>query len=334
MATPIWKDFEVTLGTGDYADFTIRTSTSATDTIYTGRSYKKPGATYCKVIINDICADYMKQVFPNLAATDGLQANTDYIKTFYVYEGSTQKASVQFLYDYSYDYELSDEVITYSMALPIDGIIDIRMPLLRTMRTGTCIMVYGEVESAYNLSFNLSFDVENDVSSTISGLGTYKRNSSPTDAGHGIVFEETSGWTYYLFKDTCAKYALYYVNEYGGWDFFVFQGGYKRTDKYKKLEMKRANNNATSDAREITNYANELTFALDLKTHLLTDYQASKMHHLLGSTNVYLYDLEEQRAYSAVIKDNQCEYKTYKNEGYKMVQYTVSVEIAKEMTRR
>ena len=125
MATPIWKDYEVTLGTGDYADFTIRTSTSATDTIYTGRSYKKPGATYCKVIINDICADYMKQVFPSLAATDGLQANTDYIKTFYVYEGSTQKASVQFLYDYSYDYELSDEVITYSMALPIDGIIDI-----------------------------------------------------------------------------------------------------------------------------------------------------------------------------------------------------------------
>ena len=331
--SPIWKDYEVTLGSGDYADYTIRTSTSTDDVIYSGTAWKKPGDTNVKIVINEICMDYMGQTLPDLD-TNGLQACSTYIKTFYVYVGSTQKASVDFLFDFSYNYALANSLSPYSMSEPVDGIIDVRMPLVHTMRMNSGTVVYYDEGNSFDDSFDLSFDVINEQPVSLSGYGNYVRKSTSADIGHAISFHETSGWTTYVYAETCARFALYYVNEYGGWDFFVFQGGYKRTDKYKKLEMKRANNNATSDAREITNYANELTFALDLKTHLLTDYQASKMHHLLGSTNVYLYDLEEQRAYSAVIKDNQCEYKTYKNEGYKMVQYTVSVEIAKEMTRR
>ena len=333
MATQIWKDYEVTLGSSDYVDYTIRTSTSADDTIYSGRAYKKPGETNVKVIINDICADYMGQTLPDLT-DDGLEPCDTYIKTFYVYAGSTQKAAVEFLFDYTFDYDLADGFFPYSMAAPIDGIIDIRMPLVRTMRIGSATMVVYEAENSFNNSFNNDFDIMETTPSAITGLGNYVRQSSPSDADKGITFQESSGWTAYRFKQTCARYALYYVNEFGGWDFLVMQGGFKRIDRYKRYQMKRKYDNSVDINRGTVDYANEETFAYELRTPYLTDDQASRMHHLLGSNQVYMYDLDSSFAYPVNIKDNSCEYKTYKNNGCKMVQYIINVEIAKDHTRR
>ena len=66
MATPIWKDYEVTLGTSASADYTIRTSTSTDDIIYSGTAFKKPGESNVKITINEVCVDYMGQEFPAL----------------------------------------------------------------------------------------------------------------------------------------------------------------------------------------------------------------------------------------------------------------------------
>ena len=335
MASYIWKDYEVTLGSGDSADYTIRTSTSTDDIIYSGTAWKKPGETNIKIIINDICADYLRQELPNLEAATGLQTCNTYMRTFYVYVGTTQKASVEFLYDYSYDDDAASTSFPHSLADPVDGIVDINMPLVRTLRLSTNIIHYFEVSNSFNTeSFNDDFDIMADSQTTISGIGNYVRQSSFGDIGMGITFEESSGWTTYRFADTCSRFALYYVNELGGWDFLVMQGGFKRIDKYKRYEMKRKYNNAVSTNRGRWQYANEETFAYELRTSLLTDDQASRMHHLLGSNMVYLYDLYTNICYPVVMTDNSCEYKTYKNNGLKMVQYIINVEIAKEQTRR
>ena len=333
MATQIWKDYEVTLGTSDYVDYTIRTSTTDASIIYSGRAYKKPGESNVKVIINEVCADYMMQTLPNITST-GLKSCDTYIKTFYVYAGSTQKASVEFLLDYSFNYALANSLNAYAMSEPIDGLIDVRMPLIHTMRSSTATLVYFDLGNSFDLSFNISFDIINEQSTSISGLGNYVRLSAAADAGHGVTFEEAAGYTTYAFADTCAKFALYYVNEYGGWDSLVMRGGFKRIDKYKRYEMKRKYNNAVVSNRGRFQYANEETFAFELRSPLLTDEQASRMHHLLGSNMVYMYDLEEGLMHPVVITDNSCEYKNYKNNGHKIVQYTISVEIAKEQTRR
>lgn len=333
MATPIWKDYEVTLGSGSYADYTIRTSTSTDDIIYSGTAWKKEEDANVKIIINEICMDYMGQTLPDLD-TNGLQACSTYIKTFYVYVGTTQKASVDFLFDFSYNYALANSLSPYSMSEPVDGIIDVRMPLVHTMRMNSGTVVYYDEGNSFDDSFDLSFDAINEQPVSLSGYGNYVRKSTSADIGHAISFHETSGWTTYLYAETCARFALYYVNEYGGWDFLVMQGGFKKTDRYKRYEMKRKYNNAVSTNRGRCQYANEETFAYELRTHLLTDDQASRMHHLIGSNMVYMYDLNEGICQPVVITDNSCEYKTYKGNGLKMVQYTINVEIAKEQTRR
>ena len=327
MATPIWKDFEVTLGTGDYAEYTIRTSTSATDTIYTGKAWKKPGETSVKIIINDICADYMRQSLPDISTT-GLKACNTYNKTFFVYVGDTQKASVLFWLDYSYDYAIAGN--DYLLSDPIDGELDYRMPIIHTMRYNTGTVDYGR--ASFNSDFNFDFDILPGV--TIVGWGNYVHLLTSADIDRDIRIIELVGETNYHIIDSCAKFALYYVNEYGGWDALVMKGGYKKVDKYKRYEMKRSYNNAVASNRGRFNYANEETFSYDLRTALLSDSEASRMHHLLGSTMVYMYDLETGILQPVVITDNSCEYKTYKNNGLKMSQYTIEVEIAKDQTRR
>jgi hypothetical protein len=275
----------------------------------------------------------MRQQLPDIA-TDGLQACDGYIKTFYVYAGDTQKAEVQFLYDYSYDYVLAGLLTDYAMSDPVDGVIDINMPLIHTMRSGTATMVYYDEGNSFDNSFDLSFDVINEQDTSITGLGNYVRVSDASDLGHAIQFQEAAGYTTYTFEDTCARYALYYVNEYGGWDFLVMRGGFKRIDRYKRYETKRSYNNSVAHNRGRVNYANEETFAFELRTAFLTDDQASRMHHLIGSNMVYMYDLSTGILQPVIITDNSCEYKTYKNQGLKMVQYAINVEIAKEQTRR
>lgn len=47
----------------------------------------------------------------------------------------------------------------------------------------------------------------------------------------------------------------------------------------------------------------------------MSDGQAALMHHLLGSVNVMLYDMEDESFTPVVIMDSSCEYKTYKGEG-------------------
>lgn len=334
MALPIWKDYEVNLGNVESADYTIRTGVNDADIIYSGKAWRKPGEADCKIIINDIIADYLGQSFPSGAPFITGLYSCNAIRTFYVFKGSTQVGSgLEFFYDYSYNY-LLPMLAPYSMAEPIDGVIDVRMPLIRTMRVTPTDATYFELENSFDKSFDMSFDVINEVTTSIVGQGNYVRVTTNADAGHGITFSNQYEHTTYVFADTCAKWALYYVNEYGGWDSLVMQGGWSQTDNYTRHKAKRFYMNGDNQNRGTYNYANEVGVTYSLRTGLLTDDQASRMHHLIGSTQVFIMDLESGWAYPVIITDNSCEYKTYKNGGNKFVQYTINVEIAKDHTRR
>ena len=72
------------------------------------------------------------------------------------------------------------------------------------------------------------------------------------------------------------------------------------------------------------------------ETALLTEDEASRMHHLLGSTDVYLRDLylaEQYPSWAVNIVNSECEYK--KNDaGVWGAQYTITVEFSQQITRQ
>ena len=314
--TPIWKDFTVVLGSADSIAYTIETDGVV---IYSGIAVKRPGDTLTRATINNICAAYLHQTLPTLTLQGASAA--PYVKTFDVKASGQLITSIEFVMDYSYDYGLLGHA--HSLSDPVDGVIDYRMPLLRT-NADSSYLIYRK-----NVITNQGYN-----SSLSDAVGNYVRITGTKDLNFDITFEGTSDVTRYSVRDTCAKYALYYVNAFGGWDALVMQGTPKHSEDIKRYNVQKSYDNSESRARGLHNYTNEITPKWALKTALLTDEQSARMHHLLGSTMVYLYDIETAEVLPVVITDNSIEYKTFKNNNRQRAQYTINVQLAAERLRR
>ena len=85
--------------------------------------------------------------------------------------------------------------------------------------------------------------------------------------------------------------------------------------------------------RGIDNYVNEVTKGFTFHTGWLLGDQGKMMHHLINSTDVYLYDIANEQMIPVTIPMTSCEYRTKKNQG-RLVDYTIQVQIAQNRIRR
>jgi hypothetical protein len=65
----------------------------------------------------------------------------------------------------------------------------------------------------------------------------------------------------------------------------------------------------------------------------MSDEQSQRMHHLLNSTEVFLYDIEKDEMIPALVNNATTEYKTYKSNGGKLVNYTLNISLANKRQR-
>ena len=72
----------------------------------------------------------------------------------------------------------------------------------------------------------------------------------------------------------CGEYALYYLNRYGGWDSFLFEGRCKRKDEISALTLTQEYDNNNTTAFGLTNYYNTVTPKWELNTGWLSNIQS------------------------------------------------------------
>lgn len=315
-AIPIWKDKIVDLGT---ASVLFRITTGGT-TIYSGRATARPGESTAKVRINDICADYLTNPLPSLT-DQSYTALT--LPTFVVQKKPsgtwTNVTSVQFYPDWSYDYGATPS----DLSCPINGRVDNRMTILFTGLEMSSLAASYHRTSGTSTSRSVSLP-----STPATGTGAFKAN-----AISGVDRITIKSRVYYP-VGACYKYALYYVNAYGGWDQFLLEGNDLEADELTRhiREMEYDNNLLVN--RGMDNYVSEISKTWTLHSGALTDDQASRMHHLLNSNCVYLCHIASGDMIPVIMRTNTCEYKTIKNQGRRMVEYTMQVELAQNRIRR
>ena len=134
-----------------------------------------------------------------------------------------------------------------------------------------------------------------------------------------------NGVTYNV-VDTCAKYVLYYQNAYGGYDSLLIEGMSSEEDAVSRKTM--------SDIDGKKNYLNDISKTITLHTSWMTDEESLRMHHLLNSNLVYLHDLELNEVYPVILNNSNTQYKTYKSNGCKLVNYTIDVTLAEYRRRK
>lgn len=312
MPVPIWKDYEVSLGNVDEADYTIETGGVE---IFSGHAVRRPDAAALTVRINDVCADHLSHALPSVTTR---KCTADpCVATFAVKVSGTTVDTVTFIADWSYDHGHTAG--------------DLCAPIARKVSAAQALVL--SVSGGSNVSASVRTS-GGSTSVTVSGSGGAAQSVTiPMDAFPGALAVTVAGITWEVVP-ACARHALVYVNAFGGWDTLLCEGRTAEGEDYDRRTMLQRYDNAVQSARGTVEYANGVTRRWTLRTGWLTDEGAANAPHLLGSTEVYLYDIVDKTLTPVVITETSCEVRTYRGQGGKMFNYTVGVALAADNVRR
>lgn len=341
MAVPIWKDKEVVLGSGASYDFEIRLGSSSGAAIYAGTAYKRPGATNTVVRINDVCADWLAAGLPALAPVGftALDLAAKFSVCAYISGSWTEKELVEFYNDWSYDrlFDVSADPLSCPIMAELDPRQTILVSVINAASVTFTLTYLDGTTSTVVVSIAHSADFNDDFNDDFSDLGTGSTSGAAVlDLSQFTDLAQVSanGVTWDVRDNTCARYAVYYTNAYGGWDSLILDGIARTSDALTRHTAMREYNNADSDRRGWMDFAVEVERNWELNTGILTDDQSELMHHLLNSTNVFLYDFFLGEITPVVLTDVGAQRKTYKGNGRQVIQYTFNAKEAQTQVRR
>lgn len=292
--------------------------------------------------LNEILSQY---IYPTpIIFTSSLQQDNTSHSTFYIYYtqddwGTWTYDTVILTYDWSYKPNYNRSVLSD----PIINLIDNRQFFLYTIKAGSPdavntitmkignIVVYTFTVSGYTY-YNLVHDMSD---ATYPGEFSYAYSydffvdrSVPIDGVNKI----TVGPSTYYVTNTCYRYCLYYLNQYGGWDSLLFRGKELKTDDLSRLSYKK-NYVAQSLDYYKTNYLTTIQERWSLNTSFLNNIESDKMINLMASNKIYIHDLVEDFIAPVVITNSNCEHKNYKNQGRKMATYNIEVSASQPKYR-
>lgn len=345
ILSPIWKDRYVDFGAVSEVPFRISVGG---DVIYHGISYRRPNGQN-RVRVNDVCADYMVQTVPNISQAAFTKLSFPLLFTIEMYEDGEWVAveNYKFTYDWSYD-----NLYNFESRFPSS-------PINGRVLNSQFLMVTSN-ERATDVTFTLTFkdgqtqhiviDLTRSVDYNESYNDDFSKYAIMMGAGTAILY--LGNWSNLASVDvngihydvvSCGSRVLYYINAYGGWDSFLIEGNVVERDQVNRMTRNVSGDNQDNTIAgeddtyytqrgEYDNYANGIVKEYTMHTGWLSDEQSAKMHHLLNSTKVYM--LDDDTLKPVLIKNSTTEYKTYKNNGGKLVNYTIDVELNQKRMRR
>lgn len=325
MATyPIWQDVTHSVEVvGEYIDYDVRIGA---DIIYRGRAYVLPNETTAVIPIAAIAASHVsgKLEFSSLPA---VIQQEDWRKTFSIYDSLLDIAIAEYTFyaDWGYgeDGMIQDDALNY-LSRPMQLYVDPRQYFVASVGNLT---PEEAMEWALGLNGLRISRMYTDVMTTI-----FRDIPSSAREGFPLSIVGVAAPTYTI-KNTCAQYALYYLNAVGGWDFLLLMGNVERSNNYERVNMRQYANNLTYKHGEVV-VSEKVDVSWKLYTDYLSDTQWALMHHLTGSPQVYLHDLERDTMIPVNVTDTQQVYNTYANKGKKMTFAEIHVKASQQRYRR
>lgn len=256
------------------------------NTIYQGVAYVQPGQTNVKINISKICQDYLSNRITDGGIFSGSSFSINNYNAIQIFHlYKVGQAQELAYYIYRYDWSYNELPASDFITNPINGHLAVGMKKL-----GTVVDYQGEDEE--HVDYNC-----------------YKNSSDSV--------RYTSGY--------CGDYALYYCQRNGGWAAFLIEGNVKKSDNYNKYVYNLAFNNTKAEFEEKA-YHNEIVSEWEMHTGWLTDEESENLvFNLLPSNQVFLHNLKTNKVIPVTIQNSGAEYLTFKNNGRKMISYTINL---------
>lgn len=314
--------------------------------IYSGRAVAAPGASGIYVAVNDIVADYMARdldlsQLPDVAAFIPDARLFVWVRIDASLDGQEWFAGSAFalLNDWSW---LAVAPLPKWKG-PVGGCLNNLIRPESALNSWLLCTVIGGWDNLGDIDLYIDGDDSLGIAtggSWNNGTGAvYLSADAGVEAGQAIDVRagEQSGIALVPCKvtDGCVRYMLYYRNAYGGWDWLLVHGPRTRSESYERQTAGRSlpATPAAKDRQKV-NYRNDVTERWRLPLGQFTEAQAAQLWHLTGSPSVYLFDIERQSFTPVTVTDATYTEQTYRNNGHKMIDYTVEVESALDKQRR
>lgn len=296
---PIWEDVFGTIASDeDWEDYELQQGGVM---MYSGRAFAYPDEEDIRVNVSRVVAPYL----------------TSYYKDIDFVSGGVVLGSYTFVRDYSYDRSM-DYTSDIWLNRPINGKVPAGVKLSASMWGAAAGGSMQVSESGGSLVVNQVL---------AKGMNTGEWISGSTGASYTLGDEK------YTVVDVCRGALLKYVNAYGAVDFFLVEGVAKKTDKITRASYEK-DAAALSTEYEGKDYQNEMEATWSGTTGWLTDEQSLRMKHLVESVEVYMVDQATGMDIPVQMTDNQLLYKTFDNNGRKMVNYSIAWKESQKKIRR
>lgn len=361
---PIWRTFEYDIKpqsglTADTIRYRVRVADNATDAtdvdegtiIHEGIASAAPGSSEVIVSLNKIAGDYLSAPFQD---TTGGAWHSQLMGRYFAIDAWSE-GDEKWLQDgywgiyanWSYDHAFDIETMGLShpiravvapnqwlVASVIDWDDQRQVNFLLTFADGTTQTIAQDLFRAadFNSDFNADFAITageyNVAGYAALYLGAYAglvRVQVIYPAATDVLLAE------YAVINECKRYALYYRNAYGGMDSLLLDG-VQKGETYARSTITRNVDNSVQGARAIQNYRNGVVEGWELRLNALTDEAASRMHHLVGSAEVYLCDLIADTLTPLVLTDSECVARTFAN-GHKRLDWKLAATTAQVKRR-
>ena len=317
---PIWKDVEFSFGGVPIANYTIW---KGNNLIFSGRSCMRPNATSNTILVNKVCQNYLSQPELDLNSVSVSYALTPfYLKNE---AGTTTYKTYYFVNDWSY----SDYFNTGLLSHPIRD----EKYIYRNQWCPFTIFGLSGSTVSYGIKYDPNKkDEYGNAFQDYNGFET-ARNEVYTEYFKALrnynyaVDSIYIGNTTYKMKDDCnVEYVLYYVNPWGGYDWFPIKGRVTQYDDVTQYTYTQNYNNTTLQFGR-ARYLSEIKKNYVLNSGWLNADESTRMWYLLESNIVYLHNLRENKIYPVIIKDTKVEEKK-RTILSSRINYVINVELS------
>lgn len=318
--SPIWKDIKYDFGNVDQVEYGIyivkkmRVGQAMFDydeLVFSGRSCKKPNSQNNVILVNKICQNYLTspEIVEGYVAIDAGFA-TFKLKSA---DGETTYQVYKFVNDWSYD-AFNTGLLSHRILNSTDVVRGQMLPFSVYADNTQVAIPYGinyEDGTKWNNTVYLTNNVETEF-------------FPPKAKVDGAVSYWIDGTTFPIVDKCKLEYVLYYVNPWGGMDWFPIEGKTVMKDNVTQYVYTQNYNNTTLEFGK-RRYLSEINRIYELHTGYLSEDESSRMWYLLQSNTVYLHKLNEDKIIPVVITDTSIE---HKRRGLisSRINYTITVE--------
>lgn len=299
MAYSIFQDRYYTVpASSSPFSYSVELSGNPSTPIFYGKAWVAPMEDVINVNINKIAENYLEMDFPNLALADLVPTST----VTHTHEGAFRHfilknsggTPIQ-VYDFLLDWSYKEKDFTEDIMLsePING-------------HGTDGMYY----------FSTWWDHDTSPQAVFTN---YSLNPSAIMDFDGMAMYKA---------DYCGDIAIYYLNRNGGWDSFLCEGTVKKIDDYTRYSISRpADSNSMNFGKKT--YNNQISTRWEVNSGWLNDSESERLaFYLLSSNQVFVHDLKSGVVSPAVLTDASADYKTFNNNGRKLINYTINITLS------